>query len=314
VFGHDGNLLIHSQNPFPGSVLKYDSITGRKLGTWIPAETGGMVIPIKLAFAPDGNLLVLHLQPSIPPISGVLEFDGMSGAFLRELVPLGSCGLGRASDFSFGPNGDIYIVIDGGEDVFVFDRQTGACVGGAPLAGVTRPDPYNALQALEFSPHDGMLVLPWWSATASGQGRVTVHDPLNGNLLHTPIVPPAGGINSAYASAFGPNGNLFVAGRPDRVYQYDLVSQATLGIFASQNSLPSGADAWANEIAFQPLLGDANGDWTRDLADFAAFQHCFGSDGVTPADLNCLKLDYDRDGDVDPADGAALTQRMTGPK
>jgi outer membrane protein assembly factor BamB len=305
--GHDGNLLITSVNPPPGgSVLQYDGITGRKLGTWIPAGTGGLRRPLKLTFGPSGALYVLH-RVTTGSSGGVVEFDGLTGEFSREFVPLGTCGLAQVADFEFGPNGNLYVATWNG--VFEFDGQTGACIGAGPL--VPEPgDPDATYRTMAFSP-DGNLVLPWYYDYA-GSGRVNTHDAATGALLGTPIPPPAGGIQQAHASAFGPRGHLFVAGSPDLIFQYDLGVGAVGGIFATQTNL-SGI-ALANEIAFQPMLGDANGDWTRDLADFAAFQHCFGGEGVSPADLNCLKLDYDRDGDVDAADGAALTQRMTGPK
>ena len=307
VFGHDGNVLITSLNPSDGSVLQYDGITGRKIGTFILAGTGSMLKPRKLTFGgPSGNLFVLHRNVGCT-LSGVLEFDGLTGTFVRDFVPLGSCGLQCAHDFEFGPDGDLYLTdVDGG--VFVFDGQTGACVGGAALLPPpTEPD--TAFGALEFSSHSGDLVLPWWGG-CPGLGRVTEHDPETGDLLATPIPPPAGDISQAAASDFGPSGHLFVAGA-SHVFEYDLLAEEVLGIFATQTN-PSGM-APPYEIVFGPRAGDADGDWDLDLGDFAAFQRCFGGDGVAPSNYNCLTFDHDRDGDIDAADLAAFSAAMTGP-
>lgn len=318
VFGHDGNILITSGNPWPGSVLSYDGVTGRKLGTFIPAGVGGMLLPRKLAFGPNGNLFVLHIVPPPGCGSGVLEFDGISGEFMREVVAMGTCGLACASDFAISDSGDIYITEWDSENqisrVFHFDGHTGECVGGKSLIeGLDPAYPNSHRLTMELSPVDGTLVFPW--STPGGvpnPARVTTNDPQTGQAVGMPIAPPAGGITQASASCFGPNGNLYVAGYPDSIFQYDLAEGTTLGPFAGQANASGGASA--NEIAFQPMLGDANGDWALDLRDFARMQECFGGDGVLPTDVNCLKLDYDRDRDVDAADGSAFVERMTGPQ
>jgi len=315
AFGHNGNLLVTSWNPGDGSVLEYDGITGRKLGTFIPAGTGGMLVPERLAFGPNGNLFVLHRNTSCSA-SGVLEFDGLTGAFVRDFVPLGTCGLACGGDLEFGgpPDWHLYVTdtvrpMDGPSGgVYFFDGQTGACLSGGQL--ILPPLASFRSRALEFSPHNANLVLPWWSP--SGQGRVTEYDPQTGAVLGTPIPPPAGDIEQAIASDFGPDGHLFVAGYPDYVFEYDLLSGTVLGIFAAQTS--SSGTSVASELAFIPIVGDADGDWDLDLGDFAAFQACFSGDGVTPGKYNCLTFDFDRDGDVDLTDLSAFTERLTGPQ
>ena len=55
---------------------------------------------------------------------------------------------------------------------------------------------------------------------------------------------------------------------------------------------------------------DFDGDGTVDLADFAAFQRCFG----TPSSASCLCVfDADEDGDVDILDFEAFQTQITGP-
>jgi len=331
AFVYEGNLLITSNNPYDpplgyfGSVLEYDGITGRKIGTYIPAGTGGMLRPKKVTFGPNGNLFVLHTGVSGQP-SGVLEFDGPSGAFVRDFVPLDVCGLGYAADFAFGPNGNLYIV-DGrvqpdspGGGVYVFDGHTGECVADPLIATPVLPSPrVSAFTTLAFGPQDGLLYLPLYvDGVFPDPCSIRVYDPDTGALLGEPIAPgELPGI--AAAATFGPNGHLFVSSsmnnQPGYISEYDIPDFASgtwLGVFAAQtNQLGSGR---ADEIIFKPLLGDADGDWDLDLADFTAFQGCFSGDGVTAVNYNCLTFDFDRDADVDPTDLSAFTERLTGPQ
>ena len=60
-------------------------------------------------------------------------------------------------------------------------------------------------------------------------------------------------------------------------------------------------------------LGDADNDFDTDLADYAALQRCFGTDGVEPPEAICLVFDFDEDDDVDGDDTAPFTGQMVGP-
>ncbi len=53
-------------------------------------------------------------------------------------------------------------------------------------------------------------------------------------------------------------------------------------------------------VMFQVAVpGDADNDFDTDLADYAAFQRCFGGPGVEPPEAICLVFDFDEDNDVD---------------
>jgi WD40 repeat protein len=318
LFAYDGNVLITSKVPFPGSVLQYDGVTGQKVGTWITTGAGGMKRPIKLLYGPNGNLFILHYDPdpnsSTYGLDGVLEFDGIAGTFVREVVPLGACGLENSWDFRFGPGGNIYItiestVVSGMGEIFVFDPESGDCVGGGALS-VERLSICEGLKALEFTPRNDALVLPW--SAGSECYRITEHDPHTAGLLSTPIASPVGPVSMAVAATFGPGGKLVVAGMYDPIVRYDLAAGQAVGSFSALTN--ASGYGIIGEIKFNPLAGDGNADWAVDLVDFAAMQRCFTGESAVPADPNCLKLDADRDGDVDAADGAALARKLTGPK
>ena len=63
--------------------------------------------PTALVYNSAGHLLVLN------EFSGnVLEFNGMTGAFIGELIgpgPLGSVGVTDPGDMEIGPDGNLYI-------------------------------------------------------------------------------------------------------------------------------------------------------------------------------------------------------------
>ena len=146
-------------------------------------------------FGPNGNLFVLHTGVSGAP-SGVLEFDGLSGAFVRDFVPLGSCGLEFGNDCDFGPDGDLYVT-DKVAGVFVFDGQTGECIGSDVLIADPSGGPGgDRFEALAFALDSDNLLLPWGVDDAPW-GRVTEHDPASGALIGTPIPPGLGEMHAA---------------------------------------------------------------------------------------------------------------------
>jgi streptogramin lyase len=82
VFGPDGNLYVSGLGT--NTVLRYDGTTGAFLGAFVPAGSGGLLMPEGLAFGPDGNLYVVSRTNS------VLRYDGSSGAFLGAFAGPGS--------------------------------------------------------------------------------------------------------------------------------------------------------------------------------------------------------------------------------
>jgi hypothetical protein len=76
VIGPDGNLYVTSSD---NAVYKYNGSSGSYLGPFVTAGSGGLNGPRGLAFHPNGHLLVCSNGSS-----QVLEFDGSTGAFIRE--------------------------------------------------------------------------------------------------------------------------------------------------------------------------------------------------------------------------------------
>jgi sugar lactone lactonase YvrE len=102
------------------SILRVDRQGAKR---WVPHGTGGMTAPVTLAFSPAGDLYVGDAK------SGVLRFDGATGAPLGVLVPLGQAGLPDVEKLLFGPDGRLYVASHQLNAVLRFDAVSGASVG-----------------------------------------------------------------------------------------------------------------------------------------------------------------------------------------
>ena len=79
AFGPDGNLYV-SSNSASDTILRYDGMTGKFIDVFVEAaDNGGLNNPRGLLFIPNGNLLVASFATK-----QVLEYDGQTGAFVRQ--------------------------------------------------------------------------------------------------------------------------------------------------------------------------------------------------------------------------------------
>ena len=83
----------------------------------------GLSVPAGIVFNSKGNLLVTDLS-----LSGVREFDGLTGAYVTDFVTSGSGGLVSPFALTFGSNGNLYVLTLTGE-VYQYDGETGASIG-----------------------------------------------------------------------------------------------------------------------------------------------------------------------------------------
>jgi RHS repeat-associated protein len=132
-------LLTAYVNP-GGGVYRYDGATGDFAGTFVKPNNG-LHIPGGLAFGSDGDLYVSDELRQSPQdrigITGVVRYDGKTGAFIDQVIPYGSGGLRDALGPIFGPDGNVYMydyrpVVTGGTtlvQVKKYDGATGAFLG-----------------------------------------------------------------------------------------------------------------------------------------------------------------------------------------
>ena len=196
-----------------------------------------------LAFGPDRNLYVGNRQNS-----DIRRYDGRTGAFLGAFVKASSGGLVEPGDFTFGPDGNLY-VINGGSalapppnEVLRFNGKTGAPMSAFVKAGSGLSEPHN----LTFGP-DGSLyvggptgVLQFSGTTGAFIRLFAPHDAHLGNV---------GGL------AFGPDGDLYVSDwQKSDVVRYEGRTGAFKGVFVPSSGLGiSGVMGFANrDILFGP--------------------------------------------------------------
>ncbi|MFM8497157.1 MAG: YncE family protein, partial [Planctomycetia bacterium] len=133
---HAADLLVAMSGG--GTVERYDSVTGKHVGTFIPRVER----PNALAFGPDGSLYVATGAVGGP--GAVKKFHGVTGRFLGDFVavPAGQPGyLARASDLVW-HEGDCFVVSCDDSKVQRYDGKTGAFKGtvatGNPKGWITK--------------------------------------------------------------------------------------------------------------------------------------------------------------------------------
>jgi thiol-disulfide isomerase/thioredoxin len=230
-----------------------------------------------LAFGLDRNLYVGNRENS-----DIRRYDGRTGAFLGVFVKAGSGGLVEPGDFTFGPDGNLY-VINGGtilspppDEVLRFNGRTGAPMGAFVKAGSGLTEPHNLtfgpdgslyVGGLAFGPDGDLYVSDWQKSD------VVHYDGRTGDYKGV-FVPPSGlGISGVMGLAsryilFGPRGSggapLVAAARvnPPAAQAPSLV-QAPGAAQSSELPLPAGTiapDITVQDKAGKPLrLADYRG-------------------------------------------------------
>ncbi len=250
-----GTFCVSEQD---GRVLEFDAGSGalvRELVTL--GDNGGLANPHGLLFTPDGRLLVCSRDTD-----QVLEYDGDSGAFLRQFNNGGTANrltLNQPFGIRLGPDNDIYVSRHGGHDhndtggghlhltdarIFHFDLESGNFVRAFVVGNDNSVGPANAFA---FVPGRGMDCnfnqIPDNCEIASG----AVLD-RNGN-----------GLPDSCDCLGDVNGDLVT----------DISDLAILlGNFGRK---PAG-----------PADGDLNGDGGVDLSDLALLVQAYGVPCLTP--------------------------------
>jgi hypothetical protein len=129
-----GNTLYVSAfnqgNGSSGSVLQYDATTGAFQGTLIGAGQNGLLGPVSLTLAADGNLLVSGYDSS-----NILKFS-RSGQYVSTFVAPGTGGLQNPAGMVLNADdGDLYVASKADDSVRVYDGTTGAYLGFAVAPG-----------------------------------------------------------------------------------------------------------------------------------------------------------------------------------
>ena len=219
LFGHDGNLLVSGRGS--SYIKKYDPINGAYVGNF----TSGYDLdePTKMSFSPTGNLLVSQWGQNK---SGIAEFDGTTGVFIREIIPALNLGMDHAWD----AEGNLFITSYGSRDVKKYD-SSGAFLSVVISSGLQGP------VNLWFNNDFSVLNIVDWTS-----GSVRKYSP-SGTFISTPI----SGLNTVEGFAFDNDGHLYLCEwGSNRIKQYQWPSGSFIKIFCS------GHVVQPNSIAFGP--------------------------------------------------------------
>lgn len=91
-----GSLYVSSEGS--NCVRRFDATTGAALGNFTAPGSGGMQIPIGMAFGPDDNLYVASSLGD-----RVLRYDGQTGAFIDTFIAAGTGGIDTPAFLTFTP-------------------------------------------------------------------------------------------------------------------------------------------------------------------------------------------------------------------
>ena len=265
TFGPDGNLYVGDRLASgEGRMTRFDGLSGEFLDDFVPAGSGGLAHPLAHVFGPDANGDgALDLYVTDEHTLSVLHYDGVTGAFLGELVPAGAGGMGVPFPLTFGPDGNLYVgdfsfsAIDSGQ-VLRFQGPAGDEPGAFMDAFV--PSGSGGLLiplSVLFGPdrnHDGHQDLyigsaelePSFIVAKQNTSSVKVYDGVTGNYLEDFIPVRSGGLRNPGLMTFT---------------ETDPVTLAYTGPVAR----PAHAAGTASNV--QPFVLPDDGDARRDRDD-----------------------------------------------
>lgn len=224
TYGPDGNLYVVSQSTH--NVMRFDGTTGAFIDTFIPAESGGLLLPSFLIFGPDGKLYVSSFTDQ------VLRYDGQTGDFL-DVFAEGN-GLDASFGMAFGPDDNVYVVSGRSDQVLRYHGTTGTFID-VFAAHTSLLFPAD----LTFGPDDNLYV------PGAGSSNVVRFDGQSGDFIDSFVASVSNGLSSVTSLEFGPDNKLYVLDFfANQVLRYDSHTGAFIDDF-----IPAGSGGLNGAVA-----------------------------------------------------------------
>jgi hypothetical protein len=242
AFGPANDLYVTSQGS--NEVLRFDAQNGTFLGTLVKDdlttpdvdESGGLQDPTSITFGPDGQLYVISHGSN-----QILRYDTQSGDFLGAVVrdePATpdvdeSGGLLDPTGITFGPDGQLYVISHGSNQILRYDTQSGDFLGAVVRDEPATPDVDESGGLLDptgitFGP-DGQLYV-----SSLNTGEILRYEAQSGVFLGVFVLAADGGLEAPGQLAFGPDGQLYVSDlRTHAILRYDGKTGAFLDIYVA---------------------------------------------------------------------------------
>ena len=205
-------------------ILRFDGVTGCFEREFVPAESGGLVYPVDLAF---GSYCYV-----VCSVQGVLRYEADSGDFKDLFIPVSGGGgyvLDAPSSVVVDSENDQLLISDmNNGSVLRFDVSTGDYVG------YLVPPYYGDLDAPREMVIEGDYL---YVSNLYDGGAIHRYDRETRSFEGVFVAYGDGGMGQPEGIAFGPDGNLYVSDTgADRVLVFDGISGSSLGEF-----IPTGS-------------------------------------------------------------------------
>jgi DNA-binding beta-propeller fold protein YncE len=257
LFGPNDHNLYVSTGEFGGpgqlkGILRYDGNTGAFIDEF--AVGGDLASPRGIIFGPDGDLYVSdrkYIGQDWQLEGRVARYDGTTGAYLDDFVPLGSGGLSIPTQLVFGPSVedagrlDLYVVSTGTDSVLRYDGTTGNFLGEFVASG---SGGLEGPVTMAFGPDGDLYVADFYSTDLAVKRFEGPSGLTPGAFVDTFVTAGSGGLRAPSGLIFGPDGNddgqldLYLAEVAANgfikasVNRYDGVTGAFIDTFVAQRS------------------------------------------------------------------------------
>ena len=297
AFGPSGDLFVASGNNSHGcEVLRY-SVTGTFKSVFVTPPPAGGASCSGITFGPDGNLYTTDLILDV-----VQQYNGQTGAYIKDFVGTGSGGLNGATNLVFGPDGALYVTSLRNNSVFKYNGTTGAFISqfvATNSGGLAAP------VGMAFGPDGNLYVTSYFSPGASTVLRYNGQTGAFMNVFITVLDSIRAGLRALEGITFGPDGRLYVInqdGPASSVVRFDARSGAFVDKFVTGVGFPQTLlfTPRAAVCGTQGNVLDLDGDGLLDCWETAGGID-FDADGTM--DLR-LEVDVNGDGVIDPAEKA----------
>lgn len=245
------------------TVKRFDAKSGNFFDTFVSSNSGGLYGPGGILFDKDGYLLVSNQNVNQPISGDILQYNGKTGVFEKELVP------STDKNAPFAPRG---IILKDSKLYVANIEPTGAGGPGGVLSynikngkflGDFDPnvfvDPYSHPRGIVVGP-DGKFYVSVFSF--DGTGGQVLRFKSNGKFDKVFIADNGGvgQLNRPEGLVFGPDGNLYVTSfRADTTDTDSIRIYSAKGVFLKKIDLDVAESAGGSRAFAQALLFGPNG-------------------------------------------------------